>query len=1069
MHIVAPTTMQMGSKLQKQALQVLPSAKRTIQENSQAIKTKTRGRPTSNPKINKIPKKRIQPTNRIDEPVSNVHAATNKQHIDPVPTSAPQIGLSGRGRRSHNDAPERRIWKTGNGHGKEPQSSTLKACLLNARSIMNKISELRAWLSVTTIDLVLITESWTANHIQDSELQIPGYSFLREDRKESRGGGCLLYYKKNLRVSQTTAFNNKPEFKNINLLWFQIHLKGKDLTVGLIYNSPQATVQEREAMLQQIDAACQKSTHTIICGDFNFPKINWEQLSADSHGQPFLDCAARNYLKQHVTVPTRGKNILDLVLSTPAVQIEDTHIDCPIGSSDHSMIKFEIRSPDLEYNWQTLFLNYKKGKYRQLRQYLNKMDWDQEFRGQETNGMWTTFLSKLKNAINKYIPKSQRSAKPKPRWMTSQVKIAIDRKKKMWEKYKATQSTSDHDIYIQTLNATSKTIRKAKRIMEKRIADNIKVDPKAFYQYAKEKMKYKDEVPRLRNKNGRLTTNDKEATTLLNKYFSTVFTKEQQIMEDTLPTILPPEHPSELPKITKDTVERLLMKLNEGKSAGGDNIPPMVLKKAARAISYPLMVIFNNSLQSGQVPLDWKIANVTPIHKKGSKKDPENYRPISLTSQVCRVFERILKEELTCYLETNGLIKDSQHGFIRGKSCLTNLLMYTEKITSNIDNKIPVDVVYLDFSKAFDTVPHQRLITKLRSIRVHDTMIKWIENWLLGRKQRVVLRGTTSAWLPVTSGVPQGLVLGPLLFLIYINDMDQEVNSHLLKFADDTKIFRPIKTADDQQTLQEDLDKLCQWAQKWQMKFNTSKCKVIHFGRNNQHLPYQMDGIELQQSENERDLGVIVQQNLDVGQHIGAVTGKANQILGMIARSYDDKRRKNIIQLYKTLVRPILEYASPIWRPYKQKHVDVLESIQRRATKMIEGLGEMAYTDRLTNCRLLSLEMRRRRADLIETFKIMNGLEPLPAELFFDTISHTTTTRGHSKKLHKPQARIDPRKYSFSHRVIETWNSLSEEVISSTSVNEFKSRIAPTFNQHRDLVRSQRWQPVPVPTTSRHH
>jgi len=777
-----------------------------------------------------------------------------------------------------------------------------------------------------------------------------------------------------------------------------------------------------------------------------------------------MECALNNYLEQHVEVPTRDKNILDLILSSPSVPIENIDVACPIGNSDHGSVNFEIRVPDIRYQWQKEKIDFRRGRYKPLREHLKEIDWDSKFQGKGASEMWESFHNEMMRGVTKYIPKVERNNYSRSMWMTKQIRNALNAKNRSWRRYQLMKTTAAHGEYLSAIKHATGSVRKAKRKLEIRIAKNIKNDPKAFYRYAKDKLKYRDTVPDLINENGHPTMNDMEAATLLNRYFSTVFNQESDINFEV--NKIEPTQPSEIPLIARETVERYLLHLNEGKSAGVDDLPPILLRRTAKAIADPLTKIFQESLNSGQIPMDWKNANVTPIHKKGSKKNVANYRPISLTSQVCRIFERIIKEEITMYLDTNKLITESQHGFVTGKSCLTNLLMYLELVTSSVDANKPVDAIYLDFSKAFDTVPHKRLIKKLESLKINDTIIVWIQNWLAGRKQRVVLRGARSEWLPVISGVPQGSVLGPLLFLIYINDIDEEVSSPILKFADDTKILRPLTSTNDHEELQKDLDKLHRWSLKWEMKFNASKCKVIHFGHNNPQFPYIIEGQILEKSSQEKDLGITMQPNLDFDKHIGIITGRANKILGMISRSYDNKQKNNILQLYKTLVRPHLEYAVQAWRPYKQKHLNLIESVQRRATKMVEGLHQMPYEDRLSACGLISLEMRRRRADLIEVFKMVNGIEPLPVDRFF-TIQTTKATRGHSKKIFKPRARLNLRKNFFSHRVVDSWNALSEEAVNSSSVNTFKSHITPIFNLNRGLVTSQRWLPAPVSTSSR--
>ena len=309
-----------------------------------------------------------------------------------------------------------------------------------------------------------------------------------------------------------------------------------------------------------------------------------------------------------------------------------------------------------------------------------------------------------------------------------------------------------------------------------------------------------------------------------------------------------------------------------------------------------------------------------------------------------------------------------------------------------IDTGYPTDVIYLDFSKAFDKVPHKRLLLKIRSLGIGEKISDWLEDWLTDRRQRVVVRGCESDWLPVKSGVPQGSVMGPILFLI-INDIEEDVMSKVLKFSDDTKIYRSVSTMEDVQELQKDLRRLYQWSLEWQMLFNVEKCKCLHFGVNNRNHQYTLGDQGIENVTAEKDLGVIVKENLDVSDQVAEKVKTANKVLGMINRIYDDKSQHNIISLYKSLVRPHLEYAIQAWRPYKQKDIDAIEKVQRRATRMIEGMQNVDYGERLRRTNLISLEMRRLRADLIEVFKIVNGLEGLRAEDFFETL-RIGSTRG---------------------------------------------------------------------------
>jgi len=431
---------------------------------------------------------------------------------------------------------------------------------------------------------------------------------------------------------------------------------------------------------------------------------------------------------------------------------------------------------------------------------------------------------------------------------------------------------------------------------------------------------------------------------------------------------------------------------------------------------------------------------VSPIFKKGVKSQTSNYRPVSLTSQVSKVIESVLRDAIVSHLETNELIRDSQHGFRKGRSCLTNLLVFLDKVTKYIDDGYSVDVIYLDFAKAFDKVPHQRLLDKLKGHGINGKVFNWIESWLTNRRQRVCVRGKFSDWIPVPSGVPQGSVLGPVLFLIFINDLEQGLGSQAVKFADDTKVFSQISTVRDCEILQQDLVLLQKWSQDWQMQFNIEKCKVIHIGRHNPGFKYTMMNNQLKVVNEEKDLGVFISDDLKPSAHCIYCYTKANQMLGLIKRTFSTKHPSILLRLYKSLVRPHLEYCSSAWSPWYAKDKELLERIQHRFTRFFKDLRELNYTERLRLLDLWTLEERRNRADLIEVYKIVNGVSTLPVSTFFE-FRTDSRTRGHSLKLKKQRSNRDLRLHFFSERVVNRWNQLPSSVLEATSVNSFKSRL----------------------------
>ena len=330
------------------------------------------------------------------------------------------------------------------------------------------------------------------------------------------------------------------------------------------------------------------------------------------------------------------------------------------------------------------------------------------------------------------------------------------------------------------------------------------------------------------------------------------------------------------------------------------------------------------------------------------------------------------------HMAENNLLTNDQHGFWSGRSCTTQLLSVIEAWTDQLEKGMDIDALYFDFSKAFDTVPHRRLLSKLQSYKISKQIIDWVEAYLSNRKQRVLVNGTTSEWEPVSSGVPRGSVLGPVLFLVYINDLPKSVKNSIRLFADDTKIYRTVTTDSDCLSLQKDIDSIEEWASKWQLKFHPKKCKTMRIGVKHPKYNYTMtaeDGtiVQLEETVMEKDLGVVVDNKLTFSQHINSTVVKANQVVGMIRRSFKYMDKEIFVQLFTSRVRPILEYGNVIWNPRLIRDIDAIERVQRRATQTVPGISTMSYPDRLRTLRLPSLVYRRARGDMIETYKFLHN------------------------------------------------------------------------------------------------
>ena len=426
---------------------------------------------------------------------------------------------------------------------------------------------------------------------------------------------------------------------------------------------------------------------------------------------------------------------------------------------------------------------------------------------------------------------------------------------------------------------------------------------------------------------------------------------------------------------------------------------------------------------------------VLTLFKKGKRTQCSNYRPVSLTSIVCKIFETIIRDKITIFLESHALITHHQHGFRTGHSCTTQLLELMEDFTNFYEMEIPFDCIYLDFAKAFDRVSHQRLLTKLYNIGIRGTLMNWIKDFLKGREQRVVVNNEFSDWESVVSGIPQGSVLGPSLFTIFINDIPNDITSNVKIFADDTKLYN---SAHLNHLIQEDLNHLLQWANKWLLPFNIEKCKVLHYGKVNPKNDYMMNDISVLSDSSIKDLGITFQDTLTFDEHISKITSTANSRLGIIRNTFHIIDREGFLILYKSNVRPILEYGISVWSPHLRKHDKEIEQIQRRATRLIKGFEHYNYPERLHELNLPTLYYRRCRCDLIQVFRIIKQIDHINSDSFFD-LNLGITRKNHIYKLHKPRCNSTHKIHGFSYRIINDWNGLPNSVGKVNTINAFKS------------------------------
>ena len=945
---------------------------------------------------------------------------------------------------------------------------------------MSKYDELCFLLNNKQYDVILLTEIKPKHGaVPDSSvMEIQGYKLFTSDLNAANTRGTSVYVKSTLNAKQVKL----PIDSFQDCTW--ITIQGPDntsLLIGVIYRSgsPSLAATRDIALHETLKwAANTNNTHLLITGDFNHPSINWTpapQLpnieNIDNPAFRFVECVRDTYLHQHVTQPTRFRigqtpTLDDLVFSNEPGMVEQLVHYEPLGASDHARLEFKfIFNTTLPEKKRTIW-NYGSADYDKMREDLN-LDWEGMLAGKTTQVAFDILQARIMKAVKDHVPSKtidSKKKKFKPPWMKKEAFRKARKKQHAWIRYLNTKSRNDWAAYTKARNAATHALRQARREFERNLAREARTNNKAFWGYVNSRRKTKTYVGDLKDAYGNFTTNDIEKAEALNEQYSNTFTQEDC---SNTPEFEPKHlhNTQETVNITVDMVLNQLKPLRIDKSPGNDELHPRVLKEVAQEIAKPLTMIFQSSITNSELPEQWREANITPVFKKGSKSDPANYRPVSLTSVVCKILERLIAEVVIEHIKSNNLTCAQQHGFSKGKSTVTNLLEALDVWTEALSHGLPVDIIFLDYAKAFDTVPHERLLRRVESFGIVGELLQWIRGFLTQRKQRVVVNGTASSWKPVTSGVPQGSVLGPLLFTIFVSDIPDDLHNFVSLFADDTKIYAAVQNCerDSHATcLQADLNTLYEWSVRMQMRFHPIKCKVMHLGRGNPQHEYTMtmeDGTlhTLQGTKEEKDLGVLIDYNLNFSNHVQTQVNKANKILGVVKHTFKYLDKEAFLHLYKSLIRPHLEYASVIWCPKTKRDKDMIERVQRRATRVVQSISHLSYSDRLKALDLPTLYFRRQRTDVIQLYKITHGLDNLQignhcnlCDRSMFTSSLSTSTRGHCHK-YQIQRSSGPRSNFFPSRVTPTWNKLSASTVTSRTVNIFKSRLAEEWRDHPDL------------------
>lgn len=926
----------------------------------------------------------------------------------------------------------------------------------NARSICNKLFELHQLLS-SNLAIICITETWLTSSINDSLLiDQYNYSVYRKDRSNRHGGGvCILI---NNAIFHSCIAHLPSAYSHLELIAVNILNLPFKCRLIVVYRPPTSDANITGCLYCQDLSDCIEKLHcndsvTIICGDFNLPLHNVHTCKEFTCSSILSELFNKYSFTQYVREPTRYSNsqnasILDYVLCNDYNLIVNTTVSFPFSTSDHCIIQFDILrghgGRDAQRSEHRPTHDFKRADWAGIYLYLQHIDFFNYFTYcNSIADCFDYFYGVINDCIAVNVPLVKPSVRSKRARYPAVVRQHLTRKKSAWRAYKRVRTSAAMLRYKRAASIYRTSVHDYIVECEKRIINSNNIS--AFYRQCNRKFSCRSVIGPLCSPDGNIVCDPHAKAEIFQQSFLSNYTKDNNNAPNTSSTptttsLLSNIHFS--PSLVSNAIKRL-----RSKSKGGpDNIPPLFLKKCMLWLAPTLAYLYQHSFNEGYIPPIWATAYVTPVYKKGDRTDPANYRPISLTCVLCKVMESVIKDQLTSYLHENGIISEHQHAFIKQHSTATNLLECTRDWSIALHSKQLVDVVYIDFRRAFDSIVHSKLLLKLSSHGITGNLLNWISVFLSNRVQQVVVDNCCSSIISVSSGVIQGSVLGPILFILFINDLSVlvDLSVKLELFADDLKLFsrlflENVSVSSSNTDLQLVIDNVFLWSIIWQLPINIDKCAYIRLSSRLTVNPiYTINSIPLSQLFSTRDLGIEIDNRLSFNTHITSITTKATQRVGLLFRGFLCRDLNFMKKAFVTYIRPIIEYNSVIWNPTLKKHIDLLENVQRRFTKRIPSISHLSYLERLAAINLQPLELRRLHFDIVYYYKILHNLTPHKSSDFFMFHNPPATSRYSKPILINPTSGNKILFSSFCCRAINSYNHIPIHVQNSSNISQFK-------------------------------
>lgn len=923
-----------------------------------------------------------------------------------------------------------------------PKMKGLRIACLNVCSLPNKIVDIKDILERHKFDIFCVTETHLDEMIMDSAILIDGFQLVRKDRTR-HGGGVAIY------IKHSIDFVLVDLVTPIEFLCIELKSKhiAKSILISVVYRPPASPTNpfffsSIAANLNQLPA----NSPLYILGDFNIDwltpcksnsiteKINLEQLCADYNFEQLINEPTRTTLK--------SSSCIDHIYTNTLKTVESGIIHA--GISDHDLIYCTYNTHGFKSktsNTVKSFRSFKNFNEEDFLHDLERLPWNDIDYHTDIDVKWSIFKSLFLYTCDKHAPIIHKKERGNPTpWLTKDLLCILHERD--YFKKKAVKSKQDHDweMYKKLRNKANSAKIKAKRDYYRELILENKNAPKQLWNTIKHLSNNEKTKPDIQSLtiNNKIIRDRKTIAEHMNNFFvgigHTLASKFKTLTLDNNNTSL--DHPEFVFScIEEDSVLKLLLDINGNKATGLDRISPKLLKIASPAISKPLTKIFNNSLKFGVIPHEWKSAKVLPLYKNGSKLDPSNYRPISILPAVSKIFERLVHDQLYCYLQNFNLLTPFQSGFRKKHSTMSTLLHFTDSIYGGMDHGEATLAVFIDLKKAFDTVDHELLLLKLDKLGVKGAEFNWFKNYLQQRTQVTTLSNNSESNIAnITIGVPQGSILGPLLFSIFINDLPKalsQCNTHL--YADDTVIyFRSKDPSALQSIISQELININSWFQENRLTLNVLKTKWMLFCTSKQASKFEgikisINNMEIDKVETFKYLGVNLDQRLNWQTHIEVTLKTIKQKIILFRKLRPFLTHKIAQTVSHSLIISKLLYCSPVWSGCSPTSLKRLASKYHQTAKIILQVPNLTSSDEaLLLLNWLNFYDKLEFDLIVATFKGISNFSPSYIKELLKHDNHPvykTRSCDSKTKLKIPKVKTNSGKLAFSYRASHLWNS----------------------------------------------